>query len=83
MCLAVPGQIVSIDDSNPEMRMAKVNFAGVEKDICIQWLSDVAVGDYVLAHVGVALNKIDEEEALETLRLFKELDNFNQTDEIR
>lgn len=83
MCLAVPGQIVSIDDSNPEMRMAKVNFAGVEKDICIQWLPDIMVGDYVLAHVGVALNKIDEEEALETLRLFKELDNFNQADEIR
>ena len=83
MCLAVPGQIVSIDDSNPEMRMAKVNFAGVEKDICIQWLPDIVVGDYILAHVGVALNKIDEEEALETLRLFKELDNFNQADEIR
>lgn len=83
MCLAVPGQIVSIDDSNPEMRMAKVNFAGVEKDICIQWLPDIRVGDYILAHVGVALNKIDEEEALETLRLFKELDNFNQADEIR
>jgi hydrogenase expression/formation protein HypC len=83
MCLAVPGQIVSIDDSNPEMRMAKVNFAGVEKDICIQWLPDIMVGDYILAHVGVALNKIDEEEALETLRLFKELDNFNQADEIR
>jgi len=83
MCLAVPGQIVSIDDSNPEMRMAKVNFAGVEKDICIQWLHDIMVGDYILAHVGVALNKIDEEEALETLRLFKELDNFNQADEIR
>lgn len=82
MCLAVPGQIVSIDDSNPEMRMAKVNFAGVEKDICIQWLPDIMVGDYILAHVGVALNKIDEEEALETLRLFKELDNFNQADEI-
>lgn len=83
MCLAVPGKIVSVDDSNPEMRMAKVNFAGVEKDICIQWLPDIKVGDYVLAHVGVALNKIDEEEALETLRLFKELDNFNQADEIR
>ncbi|NMB72565.1 MAG: HypC/HybG/HupF family hydrogenase formation chaperone [Bacteroidales bacterium] len=83
MCLAVPGKIVSVDNSNPEMKMAKVNFAGVEKDICIQWLPDIKVGDYVLAHVGVALNKIDEEEALETLRLFKELDNFNQADEIR
>lgn len=83
MCLAVPGQVISIDASDPEMRMAKVNFAGVEKEICIQWVPDVQVGDYILAHVGVALNKIDEEEALETLRLFKELDNLNQADEIR
>jgi len=73
MCLAVPGQIVSIDEQDPEMRMAKVDFAGVQKDICVQWLPGVSVGDYIIAHVGIALNKLDEEEALETLRLLKEM----------
>ena len=66
MCLAVPGKVVSIDESNPDLRMAKVNFGGVNKDICIQWLPDVQIGEYILAHVGFALNKVDEKDAEET-----------------
>lgn len=73
MCLAVPGKVVSIDESNPELKMAKVNFGGVAKDVCIQWLEDIKIGDYVLVHVGFALNKIDEKDAEETLRIFKEM----------
>ncbi|MCK5085970.1 MAG: HypC/HybG/HupF family hydrogenase formation chaperone [Melioribacteraceae bacterium] len=73
MCLAVPGKIISIDEKNPELVMAKVNFAGVTKDICIQWIDEPKVGEYVLAHVGFALNKIDEEDAEETIRLLKEM----------
>jgi hydrogenase expression/formation protein HypC len=76
MCLAVPGKIVEIDASNPEMRMARVDFAGVIKDICIEWLPGVAVGDYVLAHVGTALNKINEQDALETMQLLREMGNI-------
>ena len=73
MCLAVPGKIISIDNSNPELKMAKVNFAGVSKDICIQWIEEPKVGEYVLAHVGFALNKIDENDALETIKLLKDM----------
>lgn len=73
MCLAVPGKIVSIDDSNPELKMAKVNFGGIMKDICIQWLDDIKIGDYVLAHVGFALNKIDEKDAEETIEILKQM----------
>jgi len=73
MCLAVPGKVTSIDNSNPELKMAKVNFNGVTKDICLQWLPEVKVDDYVLVHVGFALNKIDEKDALETLQLLKEM----------
>lgn len=73
MCLAVPGKIISIDETNTEKKMAKVNFGGVTKDVCIQWLSDVTVGDYVLVHVGFALNKIDERDAEETLRILREM----------
>jgi len=73
MCLAVPGKILSIDDSNPELKMAKVNFAGVSKDICVQWIDDPKIGEYVLAHVGFALNKIDESDAEETISLLKEM----------
>lgn len=73
MCLAVPGKVTSIDESNPELKMAKVNFNGVTKDICVQWLPDVKVDDYVLVHVGFALNKIDEKDALETLQMLREM----------
>lgn len=78
MCLAVPGKIVSIDESNPELKMAKVNFGGVMKEICIQWLPDVKVGEYVLAHVGFALNKIDEKDAEETLKTLREMGDLNE-----
>lgn len=83
MCLAVPGQITSIDASNPELRMAKVNFAGIQKDICVQWLPEVKEGDYIIAHVGLALNKVDEEEALETLALLREMGEKAEEDEVR
>ncbi|MEW5843575.1 MAG: HypC/HybG/HupF family hydrogenase formation chaperone [Bacteroidota bacterium] len=67
MCLAIPGKIISIDNSNPELKMAKVDFAGVMKNVCIEWLPDVQTGEYVLVHVGFALNKIDVEDAEKTL----------------
>ena len=73
MCLAIPGKVVSIDNTNTEMKMAKVDFAGVKKDICVQWIEDLKVDDYVLVHVGFALNKIDEKDALETLKLLREI----------
>ena len=73
MCLAIPGKIISIDDSNPELKMAKVSFAGVSKDICIQWIDNPQVGEYVLAHVGFALNKVDEKDAEETIQLLKDM----------
>lgn len=63
MCLAVPGKIESIDESNPELRMAKVSFGGAIKDICVQWLPEAQVGDYVMAHVGTALNIVSKEDA--------------------
>jgi len=78
MCLAVPGKVHSIDQSNPDLIMAKVNFSGVMKDICVQWLPEVKEGDYILAHVGMALNILDEEEALETIELIRELGEFNE-----
>lgn len=61
MCLAVLGKILSIDNSIPELRMAKVDFGGIIKKICIQWV-DVSIGDYVLVHAGIAITAVEEEE---------------------
>ncbi|MEG1427152.1 MAG: HypC/HybG/HupF family hydrogenase formation chaperone [Oscillospiraceae bacterium] len=70
MCLAVPGKILTIDDSTPELRMARTDFGGIIKNICIQWV-EVAVGDYILAHAGMAITVIDAEEAEKTLQAFE------------
>jgi hydrogenase expression/formation protein HypC len=73
MCLAIPGKIVSIDESDPDMKMARVLFGEVVRDICIQWVEEVSVGDYVIAHVGTALSKLDEEDARITLDALREM----------
>mgnify|MGYP003444352767 CR=1 FL=1 len=73
MCRAIPGKIISIDESNPELRMAKVNFAGIIKDVCLNWLPDSKIGEYVIVHVGFALNSIDEKDAEDTLNLLREM----------
>jgi hydrogenase expression/formation protein HypC len=69
MCLAIPGRIISIDETIPELKMAKVDFGGIVKPVCIQWL-DVGIGDYVLAHAGMAISQLDEQEAEQTLSDF-------------
>jgi hydrogenase expression/formation protein HypC len=72
MCLAAPGRIESIDNSVEGLRMAKVSFSGIIKNICIEWIPEAVEGDYVLAHAGTALSVVDSKEAEETLDIFKE-----------
>lgn len=80
MCLAIPGKVVSID-TTVQPTMGVVSFGGVEKRICLEWLPDVAVGEYVIVHVGFAISKMDETEAMETLRLISEIDLGADTDQ--
>jgi hydrogenase expression/formation protein HypC len=72
MCLAAPGKIVSIDSSTEGLRMARVSFSGVIKNICIEWVPEANEGDYVLAHAGTALSIVDAKEAEETLDIFRQ-----------
>lgn len=76
MCLAIPGKIVEIVDA--ENHVAKVEVGGVRRNINIGMLpeNETQVGDYVLIHVGFAMSKVDEKEAQETLRLLKELGEY-------
>jgi hydrogenase expression/formation protein HypC len=69
MCLAIPAQVVSVDADN---NMAVVSLGDVRKEVSLALVDDVLVGDYVLIHVGYALNKLSEEEARLTLDLFAE-----------
>jgi hydrogenase expression/formation protein HypC len=65
MCLAIPGKILSIDRSTPELAMATADFGGILRKVCIQWV-DVVTGDYVLAHAGIAIAVVDPGEAQQT-----------------
>jgi hydrogenase expression/formation protein HypC len=69
MCLAIPAQVVELRDSDN----AVVDLAGVRKEISLALVDGVAVGDYVIVHVGYALNKLDPQEAARTLALFAEI----------
>ena len=77
MCLAIPGKIVEIVDA--ENSIAKVEVGGVKRNINIGMLgeNEAGVGDYVLIHVGFAMSKVDEAEAEETLRILKQIGEFD------
>jgi len=72
MCLAVPGRVVGIEDRDGT-RMARVDFGGVVKDVCLAYVPDAEVGEYVIVHVGFALQRLDEESARASLELFEQL----------
>lgn len=76
MCLAIPGKIVEIVDE--ENRIAKVEVGGVRRNVNVGMLDEqeALVGNYVLIHVGFAMTKIDEHEAMETLRVLEEIGQY-------
>jgi len=73
MCLAVPGKVLEILENPLGMTLGKVSFGGIVKEICLAYLPEVKVGDYVLVHVGFALSRIDEAEAQEVFRILEEM----------
>jgi hydrogenase expression/formation protein HypC len=70
MCLAVPGRIREVFEDGA-LRMADVDFGGVVKRVCLAYLPDADVGEYVIVHVGFAIQRLDEASALATLDLFR------------
>lgn len=77
MCLAIPGKVTTIE-KNSQPTMGNVNFAGINRRVCLEWLPDVKVGEYVLVHVGFALTKVDEKEAEETLALLRQMGDLDE-----
>ncbi len=82
MCLGIPGRILEIHEQDA-LPMGKVEFGGIAKDICLAYVPEAQVGDYVLVHVGFALSIIDEDEAQEVfscIEQIQELSEFEQDD---
>ncbi|HEX4877288.1 MAG TPA: HypC/HybG/HupF family hydrogenase formation chaperone [Chitinophagaceae bacterium] len=79
MCLAIPGKIMSITPKEDEtFLMGKVSFGGIIKEVNLSMVPDAAVNDYVLVHVGVAISRIDEEEAKLTFEYLKQIGETNE-----
>jgi hydrogenase expression/formation protein HypC len=72
MCLGIPGKVTEIRDE-AGLAMGKVDFGGVRKDACLAYLPEIQLGDYVIVHVGFAISKVDEAEALKTLEILDEM----------
>lgn len=75
MCLAVPGQLLSIFKENG-LLMGRVDYSGTVKEACLEYVPEASVGQFIIVHAGFAINVIDETEANETLQILKELAEF-------
>lgn len=73
MCLGIPGKVVEVYRANG-LLMGKVDFGGVVKDACLEYLPEINVGDYAIVHVGFGISRLDEDEAQQTLALLREMD---------
>ena len=72
MCLAIPGKVVSVFETNG-IKMGKMDFDGITKNICLAYIPDIQIGEYAIVHVGFAIEKLDEKSALETLEVFRNM----------
>jgi hydrogenase expression/formation protein HypC len=77
MCLGIPGKIIDVRDDEI-LRMGTVDFGGVTREVCLAYVPEAGMGDYVLVHVGFAINRLDEAEAQETLRLLEQMGSLDE-----
>jgi hydrogenase expression/formation protein HypC len=75
MCLGIPAKVIDLYETNG-LKMAKVDFGGVIKEACMEYLPEVKLGDYAIIHVGFGLSILDEQEAMETMDLLKQIDEL-------
>jgi hydrogenase expression/formation protein HypC len=80
MCLAIPGKVLEISHDPQGVRMARANFGGIIKQVCLEYTPEIEPGDYVLVHVGFALGKVDEAEAARTYKALEEMEQLAELD---
>ncbi len=80
MCLGIPGRVVSLMDAGG-LRMGKVQFGGIVREACLEYVPEAAPGDYVIVHAGFAINRVDEEEAARTYQLLEEMGQLAELDQ--
>ena len=74
MCLAIPGRILDITEEDPILRVGKVDFGGIVKEIHLAYTPEAGIGDHVLVHAGFAISILDEDEAGRVFQALREMD---------
>ncbi|HSQ44613.1 MAG TPA: HypC/HybG/HupF family hydrogenase formation chaperone, partial [Ginsengibacter sp.] len=83
MCLAIPGKVISVESEDQEIfRTGKISFGGIIKQVNLSMVPGINVGEYVLVHVGVAVGKIDEQEAMLTLEYLEQMGEMDDLSSI-
>jgi hydrogenase expression/formation protein HypC len=77
MCLGIPGKIIEIYQKD-DLRMGRLDYGGIIKEACLAYTPEAQVGDYALIHVGFAISLMDEDEAMQTLKLIQDVAAFEQ-----
>ena len=77
MCLGIPGQILSITGDEPLYRMGRVSFGGVIREVSLAYVPEAQVGDYVIVHVGFAISRLDEQEAMQVFEYLREMEELS------
>jgi hydrogenase expression/formation protein HypC len=77
MCLGVPGKITEIYEADG-LRMGRIDFGGTQREACLAYVPEAAVGDYTVIHVGFAISRLSEEEANATLAALREMINIEE-----
>jgi hydrogenase expression/formation protein HypC len=81
MCLSIPGKLIEVTSQLDEtFRLGRVSFDGIVKEVSLTLVPEAKVGDYVMVHVGAAISLVDEEEAVKTFDLLKQLGELNDLD---
>lgn len=76
MCLGVPGKVIEIREDPLGMAMGKVDFSGIVKEVCLAYVPEAAIGDYVVVHVGFAISIVDEVEAQAVFEFLRQMDEL-------
>jgi hydrogenase expression/formation protein HypC len=81
MCLGVPGKVLEIEPNSLGMTMGKVSFGGIAKEVCLAYVPEAEVGDYVIVHAGFAISRLDEAEAMEVFELLNQMEELAATED--
>jgi hydrogenase expression/formation protein HypC len=77
MCLGIPGKVIALSDAG-DLRMGKIQFGGIVREACLEYVPEAALGDYVIVHAGFAISRVDAEEAARTYQLLEEMGQLTE-----